>query len=191
MPARLARLVFVAVEAVFGVGAAHGGPSPAGSDPLAGYRRIDRRYAAVGQVYLLVLLAGWLVTIAAAFIGVIEACRPQPLAHSAALSASSLTTLGVVAASGVDVVVAIVEAAVVVTVLALLITYLPALYGAFACREATVAMLSVRGGVPAHGPDLLARQYRADRLFSAPALFTEWAGWSRPGPAAASAPAPA
>ena len=44
-----------------------------------------------------------------------------------------------------------------VVVVALQIAYLPALYGAFNRRESLVAMLESRAGLPAWGPEVLAR----------------------------------
>ena len=54
-------------------------------------------------------------------------------------------------------------------VVALQIAYLPALYGAFNRREALVAMLESRAGVPAWGPEVLARHQLVGIIDALPA----------------------
>lgn len=62
---------------------------------------------------------------------------------------------------------------------ALLIAYLPTLYGAYNRREVEVGLVAVRAGVPPWGPDLLART-RVGVLITRtdlPSFYTQWERW--------------
>jgi hypothetical protein len=67
-------------------------------------------------------------------------------------------------------------------VVALQISYLPALYAAFNRRATEVALLHARAGVPAWGPDLLARTHyglgTGSTLHTLPVLYNDWERWS-------------
>jgi hypothetical protein len=63
-------------------------------------------------------------------------------------------------------------------VVALQIAYLPALYGAFNRRESLVAMLESRAGVPAWGPELLARHQLVGIIDALPGFYSDWEGWA-------------
>ncbi|MER5635600.1 hypothetical protein ABT095_01430 [Kitasatospora sp. NPDC002227] len=57
---------------------------------------------------------------------------------------------------------------------ALLIAYLPTLYGAYNRRELEVTLLQSRAGEPAWGPELLARQQLVDTETALPQLYRDW-----------------
>lgn len=66
---------------------------------------------------------------------------------------------------------------------ALQISYLPTLYGAFNKREALITMLDSRASVPAWGPELLARTHYGlgtgiSAVAELPQLFEQWEQWS-------------
>jgi hypothetical protein len=67
-------------------------------------------------------------------------------------------------------------------VVGLQVGYLPTLYAAFNRREAEVSMLVARAGVPAWGPEILARTrwgiYDGDTRSVLEELFTAWERWS-------------
>jgi hypothetical protein len=65
-----------------------------------------------------------------------------------------------------------------VVVVALQIAYLPALYSAFSQREALVSMLESRAGVPAWGPELLARHQLVGISDTLPELYSDWELWA-------------
>jgi hypothetical protein len=65
-----------------------------------------------------------------------------------------------------------------VVIVALQIAYLPALYQAFNRRESLVAMLESRAGVPAWGPELLARHQLVGIIDTLPAFYAAWEEWS-------------
>jgi hypothetical protein len=68
-------------------------------------------------------------------------------------------------------------------IVALQIGYLPTLYSAFNRRETEVALLSARAGVPAWGPELLARTRYAlgsgiSTMDTLPGLYAQWERWA-------------
>jgi hypothetical protein len=65
-----------------------------------------------------------------------------------------------------------------VVIVALQIAYLPALYQTYNRREALVAMLESRAGLPAWGPEVLARQQLVDIVDTLPGFYASWEQWS-------------
>jgi hypothetical protein len=65
-----------------------------------------------------------------------------------------------------------------VVIVALQIAYLPALYGAFSHREGLVSLLESRAGLPAWGPELLARHQLVGITDALPSLYAAWEEWS-------------
>jgi hypothetical protein len=63
------------------------------------------------------------------------------------------------------------------TAIGIMVGYLPALYGAYARREAEVTLLEVRGGHPAWGPEILARHADVDLLDSLVDMYRDWERW--------------
>ena len=63
-------------------------------------------------------------------------------------------------------------------IVALQIAYLPALYSSFNRRESLVALLESRAGVPAWGPELLARHQLVGITDTLPDLYAAWEGWA-------------
>ena len=63
-------------------------------------------------------------------------------------------------------------------IVALQIAYLPALYSSFNRRESLVALLESRAGVPAWGPELLARHQLVGINDTLPDLYAAWEGWA-------------
>ena len=63
------------------------------------------------------------------------------------------------------------------TLLALVITYLPSLYNAFSRREATITKLVVRTGIPPSGPALLKRSWSLERFEQLDEVWESWEDW--------------
>ena len=63
-------------------------------------------------------------------------------------------------------------------IVALQIAYLPALYSSFNRREGLVALLESRAGVPAWGPELLARHQLVGINDTLPELYAGWEVWA-------------
>jgi hypothetical protein len=148
------------------------------------YRRRDRMLATQAAAILLTQLAVWLIV---AYVGF--ALLLWPFAHRGVVSAfidagSSLFTLGfAVPAGAVPAVIVFLAAAVGLVILTLQIAYLPTLYAAYNRRETEVALLNARGGIPAWGPELLARTHYAlgsgmSTLDTMPELYAQWERWA-------------
>jgi hypothetical protein len=151
--------------------------------PVSDYKRRDRILATQAAAVLLGQLAAWLIV---SYVGF--ALLLWPFAYRGVVSAfvdagSSLFTLGFAVPSGaVPAVVVFLAAAVGLIVLTLQIAYLPTLYAAFNRRETEMALLNSRGGVPAWGPELLARTHyglgTGSTLDTMPDLYAQWERWA-------------
>ncbi len=148
---------------------------------LATYEERDEILAAQAGVYLVTLLAAWLVLYLVGF-----ALLLWPSTHGLGPafreSGSSMFTLGFVPAGGNgSTAVDVIAAAVGLFTVAAQIGYLPTLYSAFNRRETDVTLLGARAGTPPWGPELLARtkygMYGADRD-DLPDLYADWERWA-------------
>jgi hypothetical protein len=174
-PVRLGRFVFLAARPVF-TGAARLARSET---------ERDRVLALYAPIAVLLLPVAWLSVLGAGFALVYGGLAFDGWRHAVDLSGSSLFTLGFAEHSGLGQATAVfAEAMTGIATLALLITYLPAIYAAFARREAVVALIDVRAGPPpdqGHGPpsgELLLWRYNAlgwlDHLDN---LWDQWEEW--------------
>ena len=101
------------------------------------------------------------------------------LVSALAQSAGAVFTVGTINLSGkANTAVDIAAGATWVVIVALQIAYLPALYQAFNRRESLVAMLESRAGVPAWGPEILARHQLVGILDTLPDFYASWEQWS-------------
>lgn len=149
------------------------------ADRFATWERRDRILSMVGPSILLVLLIVWLGLYLVGFALVLWALSTGSFSDALRLSGSSLFTLGFAVPSGSGVIaVSLVAAATGLVVVALQIAYLPVLYGAFNRREQLVTMLDMRAGVPAWGPEILARHQLVGVTDSLPQLYLEWERWA-------------
>lgn len=142
------------------------------------YEAKDAVLAPVGPIALVAQLLFW----AACFIVGI-ALMLQPTTHNLAdgleQGLGSLFTVGAVHPGGPEnVPLDVLAGAIWVVVVALQIAYLPALYSAFSQREGLVAMLESRAGVPAWGPELLARHQLVGIVDTLPELYSAWEEWA-------------
>lgn len=95
-------------------------------------------------------------------------------------SGTSLFTIGFgdVVATGTARAIAVLAGATGLGVVAMVIAYLPVLYGAFNRREVGILLLDARAGSPPSGPELL-RRVGGDGLDrTLPGLFREWEEWA-------------
>jgi hypothetical protein len=138
----------------------------------------DRILAMLPPVALLTLLAVWLAALSVGF-----ALLAVPLADGglgASIGSMAAAVLGLEYADrGVALRLLTLTAVLSgVVVVALLIGYLPTLYGAFNARERLVSLLDSRAGSPAWGVEVLLRAARDDTLEDLPELFGAWEGWA-------------
>jgi hypothetical protein len=146
------------------------------ASPSRSYLFRDRIMAYYGPIALILLPAVWLVVISAAYalmfwsIGV-------PAAEAFLVSGSSLLTLGFdrPGVAGGEFL-AFTEAAMGLALVALLVSYLPTIYGSFSRRELLVNLLEVRADSP---PSPIVMITRMDRLSGLGALHDLWERWEQ------------
>ena len=142
------------------------------------YEGRDRVMALYGPVGLLVLPMVWLLLVLAAFTAMFHALGVRGFERAFEMSGSSMFTLGFVRPPDLATTsLAFFEAASGLALLALLISYLPTIYGAFSRREVLVAQLAVRAGEPPSGVEVLARAQRMDRFQLLDDLWVQWQQW--------------
>jgi hypothetical protein len=145
---------------------------------VTNYETKDALLAPVGPVALVAQLAFWAGSFIVGF-----ACMLEITTHDfgdAFLQATAaMFTVGSFHAGGpqngaLD----ITAGAIWAVVVALQIAYLPALYSAFNRREALVAMLESRAGVPAWGPEVLIRHQLVGIVDALPGFYADWEIWA-------------
>jgi hypothetical protein len=164
----LARTVFVATRRAFELVA----PSRRSYD----FR--DKVMALYAPVALVAMAAAWLVLATIGFTAMFWAVDTSSLGDAFHLSGSSITTLGFAPADTfVERVLAFAESAIGLFLVALVITYLPSMYNAFSRREAKVALLEVRAGLPPSAVEFLVRHHRIGWLEQLDDYWLEWEAW--------------
>ena len=144
-----------------------------------GYDGKDRVMGVIGPLAMMLLFVSWLALLVIGFGLLTWWVGEASLPSSLAVSASSVFTLGIAALHTRSTeVVEFVAAGTGLLVVALEIAYLPTLYAAFSAREAEVTLLATRAGVPAWGPELLARAHRFGTTSEIPDLYRTWERWS-------------
>ncbi len=164
----LARAVFVTVRRVFWLRANH----------RHDFARRDRVMAFYAPMSLLALLVTWLVLVIAGYTAMFWALGTHPLDAAFTLAGSSLFTLGFGGGHNLaTTALAFTAAGIGLGLLALLITYLPSLYGAFARREAGVAKVEGRAGSPPTGVRLIELAWIVGELEALHDLWGDWEDW--------------
>ena len=176
VPARLARVTFLGVQALLLTRLRFG-------THRDDYATRDRVLALQGPLGVFSQLFVWsallFVCFAALFWSLTEAgSLSHSVAHAFQLSGSSMLTLGTVAPHGLAAqLLGFAAAGVGLTLLALVITYLPSLYGAFSEREALISKLVVRAGTPPTGARLLVRTWQLGRFEQLEEVWESWEDW--------------
>jgi hypothetical protein len=146
--------------------------------PTRSYEARDRVMALYAPLTLVLLPGVWIGLILVGFTGVFWGLLGGSLEAAFRMSGSSLLTLGFDRPEEFRAVVfSFVEATLGLGIVALLISYLPTMYGGFARREAAVTRLSVRAGTPPSAVELLQRAYLASFLPALEQLFDQWEQW--------------
>ena len=140
-----------------------------------GYDRIMARYAPLA---LILLPAAWALIVLISFVPMYWAFGVSPWREAIITSGSSFTTLGFSrpGALGADIL-CFVQATIGLFIVALLISYLPAIYGAFSRRETSVMKLEVRAGSPPSAEEFLIRVHRIRGLEYFATQWEEWENW--------------
>jgi hypothetical protein len=172
VPAFIARVTFLATRGVLRAAALR-----------SSSRRREELLSMQGPMGLLTQLATWVTLVAVGFAAVLWAADGRPaslvgVGDALRESGSSLTTLGLVHPyRPAGEALAYVEAAVGLSFLALVITYLPTIYGAFSRRETLVSKLSVRAGSPPTATGLLSQSWRLGRFDRLEEVWDLWEDW--------------
>jgi hypothetical protein len=176
VPARLARVTFLAVRSVLMLRLRFG-------RHRRDYLTRDRVLALQGPLGVFGQLLLWssllLLCFAALFWSMTESgSAAHGIAHSFELSGSSMLTLGTEEPQGLWAqCLSFAAAGVGLVLLALVISYLPSLYGAFSQREALISKLVVRAGAPPTGARLLARTWQLERFDDLDEVWESWENW--------------
>lgn len=143
----------------------------------APFERRDRVLAFYAPVGLVVTAVFWIGSVWLAYGLLFWATGAVNFAAGLKESGSSLLTLGFVApSSGFQSILVFTEATIGLGLVALLVGYLPTLYGAFSRRELAVNLLEVRADSP---PSAVAMLSRFHRIGVWDQLHDEWRGWER------------
>lgn len=142
------------------------------------YEAKDRVLAPCGPLALVAQLVLWAVWFVVGFGLVIQGVT-HDVGDAMLQSMTALFSLGAVHGGGrPDPAADIAAGAVWAVVVALQIAYLPTLYSAFNKRESLVAMLESRAGVPAWGPEVLARHQLVGITDTLPQFYAAWEEWA-------------
>jgi hypothetical protein len=167
-PVILTYLVFRAVRIVFNLF----------SRPARTYEQRDRVMALYAPVALLAIPTVSLLLITAGFTVAFYGLDHDGWRDAFTTSGSSLLTLGFERPpSTPGVMLAFLEAAIGLGLLALVISYLPTIYGAFSRREVAVTDLSVRAGTPPKPWEMLERAHFAGYLHEMDRVWESWMTW--------------
>ena len=150
----------------------------AGTRFVTSYESKDALLAPVGPVALVAQLLFWAGSFIVGFSLMLEGTTHH-LGDAFLQATGAMFTVGSVHLGGPqNTAVDIVAGAAWAVVVALQIAYLPALYGAFNKREALVAMLESRAGVPAWGPEVLIRHQLVGITDALPGFYADWELWA-------------
>ncbi len=164
----LTRVVFLVVRFLYNIRAKR----------ASSYERRDRIMASYASLSLLALPPVWLTAVCFGYTMMYWALGAPSWTAAFRTSGSALLTLGFVSPDGVpEAILMYSEAAIGLILVALLIAYLPTIYGAFQRREALVTMLEVRAGSPPSVVEMLARYQRIHGLNHLTELWERWEVW--------------
>jgi hypothetical protein len=139
----------------------------------------DRVFSFYAPISLLLLPVAWVSLMTAGFTGIFYASGIDSWRDAFVESGSSVFTLGFAVPHGLpQQVLSFVEAGLGLGIIALLISYLPTIYGAFNRREQLVGTLEVRAGLPPSAAEMLVRYQRIGALDRIDRdLFPQWELW--------------
>jgi len=167
-PDNLTRVVFLVVRRVF----------DALNSRSQTYFDRDRIMALYAPFALLTLVPVWLACVLLGYTAMFWAIGVPSWLDAFRSSGSSLLTLGFAPLDSLAAtVLAYTEATTGLILVALLIAYLPTMYGAFQRRETAVTLLEVRAGSPPSAIELFKRFHRLRRMEKLADLWVTWEIW--------------
>jgi len=164
----MARFVFLTTRVAFDIR----------SYKVETYEDRDAIMALFGPIALALLLITWLLLVLVGYMLVYWGLGVGSLALALRVSGSSLFTLGFATlnSTGEDLII-FTQAGVGLLLAALLIAYLPVIYGAWSRRERQVATLEVYAGSPPAAWTLITRYNRIQGLPATDELWPPWEEW--------------
>ena len=142
------------------------------------YAKRDQVLSLFPSIVLLSYQALWLGLTLVAFAFAYVAAGISNFASAFEVSGSSIFTLGTTSGhGGAQITLGYLEAGIGLTLLALLISFIPTLYAAFQRREISVSRLSVRAGVPATPWGILEIANSVNAYDLLDELWREWEQW--------------
>jgi hypothetical protein len=142
------------------------------------YEARDRVMALYGPIAMFVLVIVWLVMVLVGFTLMFVSVEGVGWKAAFTQSGSSMFTLGFEPPIGFwAATLGFLEAGIGLGLLALLIAYLPTIYGAFSRREILVAHMSARAGTPPSAVDLLRRAHLIGRLDNLDDVWVDFQLW--------------
>lgn len=175
VPAFLGRFAFLSVREALLVRVRMTGRSD--------YRTRDRIFSLQAPLGVFAQLFTWAMLLFVGFAAMFWAATAHrvdgsSVARALELSGSSMLTLGFDRPDGLArQLLAFAAASVGLTLLAVVITYIPTLYGAFSRREALITKLVVRTGVSPSGPALLESTWKLERFDQIDEVWNDWEDW--------------
>ena len=143
------------------------------------YERRDRFLAWAAPLSIPTTLAVWLLGYLLGYCLLLYSLSDLGPATALREAGSSLFTLGFASSDRAQLTALdYLAAATGLVVVALLIGYLPTLYGAYNRRETDVTLLDSRAGEPAWGPEILARARLGRTMDAVAGFYSQWERWA-------------
>lgn len=142
------------------------------------YGTIDRVWALYAPLSLIALAPTWMTLVTVGYTFLFWSVGPKDWFEAFTLAGSSLLTLGFARGTSlIETILSFSAATIGLMLVALLIAYLPTMYGAFARREVVVKQLAVRASTPPSPVEMLLRFHRLERLGELGEFWEEWETW--------------
>lgn len=142
------------------------------------YEERDAIMALFAPLAILSMPLVWLIIIIFSYTAMFWAIGSGSLEDAFELSGSSLLTIGFAHVATVPAtILALTEAAISLVLLSLLVSYIPAMYGAFSHRETAVSLLEVRAGSPPSAVVMLKRYVALQGLDAIGEVWRTWELW--------------
>lgn len=128
---------------------------------------------------LVLLVVAWVLSTTVSFALMFWGIGVETWREAFRISGSSVTTLGF-ASTGTDWpgnILAVTESLIGLILVALLISFLPTIYGLFSSRERVVALMAVRAGTPPSGAELLMRFHTIGSAIDASGIWEQFEDW--------------
>jgi hypothetical protein len=148
------------------------------ASPRRGYEARDRVMAVYAPIALLALPFTSMIVVFAAFTCIFSGLEQHGWRSALTTSGSSLLTLGFDRPPDLpSAFAAFTEAIIGLSILALLIAYLPTIYNSFSKREIAVTDLAIRAGTPPNPAAMLIRAHLTGYLDDLDRFWESWTAW--------------